>query len=132
MNKFRFVASFCLFVGSMMAIQWLFFLLSGSVPELVSAPLAIAFHLAAEGSTAVLLIVAGSALWGQRHWALPATLLALGMLIYAMVNSAGYFAQQSQWGMVAMFGLLLLVTLFCIRTLVATPQRRDQKEIVTP
>ncbi|MFO7537182.1 MAG: hypothetical protein R6X32_03890 [Chloroflexota bacterium] len=129
MNQFRVVASFCLFVGSMMVIQWLFFLLSGSVPELVSAPLAIAFHLAAEGSTAVLLIVAGIALWRQWPWALPATLLALGMLIYAMVNSAGYFAQQAEWVMVAMFGLLLLVTLFCIRTLVAMPQRRGQKEI---
>lgn len=75
MNQHRFVAGFCLFVGGMMAVQWLFFLASGSVPELVSAPLAIAFHLAAEGSTAVLLITAGIALWRQQDWALSITLL---------------------------------------------------------
>ncbi|MFO7540858.1 MAG: hypothetical protein R6X32_22690 [Chloroflexota bacterium] len=33
-------------------------------------------------------------------------------------------------GMVAMFGLLLLVTLFCIRTLVTMPQRRDQNNMI--
>ncbi|MFO7584753.1 MAG: hypothetical protein R6W69_08490 [Anaerolineales bacterium] len=115
--KNSWVAYYCIVVGAMMGIQWLFFLVSGSVPELVSAPLAIAFHLAAEGTTAILLVVAGIALLGQRNWALPASLLALGMLIYAMVNSAGYFAQQAEWGMVAMFGLLLMLAMLCVRAL---------------
>jgi hypothetical protein len=46
-----------------------------------------------------------------------------------MVNSAGYFAQQAEWGMVAMFGLLLLATLYCLRALSVAPPHRGQKEI---
>lgn len=114
MQNNRFTAYFSIAVGTMMGAQWIFFLATGSVPELVSAPLAIAFHLAAEGTTAVLLIVTGIGLLRGWRWAMPANLLAIGMLVYAMINSAGYFAEQAEWGMVAMFALLLLLAIFSL------------------
>jgi hypothetical protein len=116
--KTRSVAYYCMAVGALMAIQWLFFLATGNVPELETEPLAIGFHLAAELATATALILAGVALLRHASRALPAGMLALGMLIYTVINSAGYFAEQGMWGMVAMFGVLLILTLLATWILV--------------
>lgn len=101
-----------------MGIQWLFFLATGSVPELETEPLAIGFHLVAELATAVALILAGIGLLRCASRALPVTLLALGMLLYTVINSAGYFAEQGVWVMVGMFGVLLILTLLAAWILV--------------
>ncbi len=118
----RTIAYYCAGVGALMGLQWLFFLVTGNVPELETEPLAIAFHLAAELATALALILAGMGLLRRARWATPVTLLALGMLLYTIINSAGYFAEQGVWGMVAMFGVLLVLTLLCVPPLVKTFQ----------
>jgi ABC-type glucose/galactose transport system permease subunit len=108
-----------LIVGVLMGAQWLFFLATGSVEELETAPRAIAFHLAAEAVTAVLLVVAGVGLLrgvGERLG-----LIATGALLYTVINSAGYFAERSEWPMVAMFGVLLVVAVGCA-ALLALPR----------
>ncbi len=112
--KTRTIAFYCIGVGALMGLQWGFFLATGNVPELETEPLAIAFHLAAELATAIALIVAGSSLLRRARWVRPVTLLALGMLLYTVINSAGYFAEQGVWGMVGMFGVLLVLTLLAV------------------
>ncbi|MFP4345070.1 MAG: hypothetical protein ACLFU8_10285 [Anaerolineales bacterium] len=72
-------------------------LATGNVPELETEPLAIAFHLAAELATAVALLFAGVGLLRRARWATSVTRLALGMLLYTVINSAGYFAEQGAW-----------------------------------
>jgi hypothetical protein len=121
--KYRAIAYYCIVVGALMAIQWLFFLATGNVPELETEPLAIAFHLVAELATAIALILAGVGLLRRVRWALPVSLAALGMLLYTVINSAGYFAEQGVWAMVAMFGVLLILTLLAIRGLVAAREQ---------
>jgi hypothetical protein len=117
----RLVAYYWILVGALMVVQWLFFLATGNVPELETEPLAIAFHIAAELATAVVLLAAGVSLLRRLWWAQPASLLGAGMLIYTAINSAGYFAEQGLWGMVAMFGVLLALTVLCVRALVPDP-----------
>jgi peptidoglycan/LPS O-acetylase OafA/YrhL len=104
-----FVGWTLLAVGALMVLQWLVFLATGNVPELHTEPLAIGFHLAAEAATAVLLMIAGVRLLQARgsRWG-P---VAVGMLIYTVINSAGYFAEQGAWGVVAVFGALLVVAI---------------------
>lgn len=104
-------------VGLLMLGQWAFFLLAGQVPELATAPWSIGFHLAAEAITAVGLILAGAALLRGMDWAPRAYLLASGMVLYSVVASAGYFAQSGQWGLVAMFGVLLALSLISVTLL---------------
>ena len=116
--KIRSIAYYCIAVGALMGIQWLFFLATGSVPELETEPLAIGLHLVAELATAVALILAGIGLLRRASRALPVTLLALGMLLYTVINSAGYFAEQGVWVMVGMFGVLLILTLLAAWILV--------------
>lgn len=114
-------AAYSIAVGVLMLAQWAFFLLTGQVPELQTAPVQTAFHLAAEGLTALALIAAGIGLLRRAPWARSLALLALGMLIYTLIQSPGYFAQQQTWPLVAMFAVLLLLALVSLAQLLRAP-----------
>ncbi len=105
----KFPAWYSILVGVLMIGQWGFFLAVGAVPEVQTEPIALAFHLAAECATAICLVAGGLALLRQAVWSKKLALLAAGMLAYTTIVSPGYFAQQGQWPLVAMFvGLLVL------------------------
>jgi hypothetical protein len=104
-------------VGLLMLAQWAIFLATGNVPELQTEPLRIGFHLVGEFVTAIGLIVAGTALLRGLPWAASVYLLAAGMLLYTVIVSPGYFAQQGGWAMVGMFGALFVLTLASIATI---------------
>lgn len=104
----KFSTWYAILVGLLMIAQWIFSILSGGVPEFNTAPWEIAFHLAAELSTALALIIGGIAALKSVPRASQVLLVALGMVIYSEIVSPGYFAQLGQWPLVAMFALLLL------------------------
>jgi hypothetical protein len=113
----RFTAWYAIFVGIMMIAQWTFFLMTGSVPEVQSEPIRLAFHLAAEFVTAISLIVAGGAVLRSKPWGRTFILAALGMLMYTVIVSPGYFAQQGQWLLVGMFAVLFVLAISSMRGL---------------
>jgi len=39
------------------------------------------------------------------------------MLVYSVIVSPGYFAQQGQWGLVAMFAILLALAVISVLTI---------------
>lgn len=104
-------------IGVLMFAQWAFFLVAGQVPEVVTAPVALGFHLAAETATAIALIVGGVGALRRAPWAARLLLVANGLLIYTVITSPGYFAQLGQWPLVAMFAALLVLALLSIRSL---------------
>ncbi|HXF62326.1 MAG TPA: hypothetical protein VNK95_11960 [Caldilineaceae bacterium] len=123
----KFAAGYGILVGLLMIGQWLFFLATGQVPELQSEPWQIYCHLAAEFVTAAGLIFSGVALLRGLVWARATYLVAAGMLLYSVIASPGYFAQQGQWTMVAMFaGLLVLalVSIVQVKSLVSSSDRK--------
>lgn len=120
-RKLQWAAGFGLVVGTLMLGQWVFFLLAGRVPELVTEPFRIGFHLAGEALTALALMVGGLGVLRAAPWGRPALLLALGMLIYSVIVSPGYFAQQGQWALVAMFAVLLALAVVCLAVLLPMP-----------
>ena len=103
----KFAAWYGILVGALMIAQWIFSILAGGVPEFQTAPWEIAFHLAAEMATALVLIVGGIAGLRSITWSKQMLLLGLGMVIYSEIVSPGYFAQLGQWPMVGMFIALL-------------------------
>ena len=107
----KFAGWYSIVVGALMIGQWSFSLASGQVPEVKTEPIRLAFHLAAELTTALGLIVGGAALLKRLSWAATAYLVASGMLLYSVIVSPGYFAQQGQWAFVGMFGVLLSLAL---------------------
>jgi hypothetical protein len=110
----RFVAWYSILVGVFMLAQWGFTLGTGQTPEIQSEPIRLAFHLAAEFVTAVMLILSGIGLLRRTPWARLLSPVALGMLLYTVIVSLGYFAQQGQWAPVVMFAILLLLAVVCL------------------
>ena len=119
----KFTGVYCVVVGILMLAQWAFFIIAGQVPELKTEPIGIAFHLAAEAITALGLIFAGFGLLNKKVWAQNAARIMLGMLIYTVIVSPGYFAQQGAWYLVVMFALLLILAIISLIQLARSAAR---------
>jgi hypothetical protein len=124
----KFTAWYGIIIGVGMIAQWSFAIVSGGVPEFQTAPWAIAFHLAAELAAALVLILGGFALLRSAAWGRPALLVGLGMVIYSVIASPGYFAQLGQWPMVVMFAVVLIGALVCVRLLMKETVAISRKE----
>ena len=101
-------------VGTLIILQWIFFIATDSVPEFQITPWAISFHIVAELLLAFALLISGIATLRLNPWGEKALLIALGMAIYSEINSPGYFAQLGQWALVAMFAILLFGTTIAV------------------
>ena len=120
----KFPAWYGLLVGILMIAQWTFSIAAGGVPEFHTTPWEIAFHLAAEFSTAIVLIVGGITALRSVPWSRTILLLGLGMVIYSEIVSPGYFAQRDQWPFVLMFALLFCGAAWSVVVLLTTSERR--------
>jgi hypothetical protein len=105
----KFAGWYGISVGFLMVGMWIFFFAVLGVPELETEPWRIGFHLVAEVITAIALLIGGMALLAHKSWGVSLYLVAVGMLIYTMINSPGYFAQQGEWAFVVMFAVLTLL-----------------------
>jgi hypothetical protein len=114
----KFPAWYGIIVGCLMIVQWMISVISGGVPEFQTEPWRIGFHLAAEFSTAIMLIVGGIAVLRSAAWGRAVLLIGIGMVIYSEIVSPGYFAQLNQWPMVGMFLALLVGAIWSVLLLV--------------
>jgi hypothetical protein len=114
----KFAAWYGVVVGFGMFAQWTFSIVSGGVPEFQTAPWMIGFHLAAEASTALVLIISGIGILKSTAWGKTVLLVGLGMVIYSEIVSPGYFAQLGQWPMVCMFAVILIGAVISARFLI--------------
>jgi hypothetical protein len=114
----KYSAWYGIIVGFFMVAQWIFSIGTGRVPEFKTTPWAISFHLAAEFSTALMLLVGGIAALKYKNWGNQVLLVGLGMVIYSEIVSPGYFAEQGQWAPVAMFAVLLLGAVLAVMILI--------------
>ena len=105
-----FPAFYAIVVGLLIFGQWAFFLITRQVPELKTERVRVLFHIADEFLTAAVLIASGIGLLAQQSWATAIYPVALGMLLYTIIVSSGYFAQKRVWPMVIMFAVLLALT----------------------
>lgn len=103
----KFSSWYGIIVGTLIILQWIFFISTDAVPELQTIPWAIGFHITAEILLALALLVGGIATLRSKFWGEKILLVALGMAIYSEISSPGYFAQLRQWAIVAMFAVLL-------------------------
>ncbi len=101
---------FALVIGIGILGLWTMLLLTKQVPELNTEPVAIAFHITAEIIMGVLSLVSGIFLLIGLSWAPYFFVLAMGLVIYAVINSAGYYGQRKQWAFVIMFGIILITS----------------------
>jgi len=109
-----FPSVFCIVVGAGMMIQWAISLFSGNVLEIHTEPIRIAFHLAAEAATAVMLLLGGIGLLAAEEWSRTVFYISMGMLFYTAVVSPGYFAQKGNWVWVGIFAVLIFLGIISI------------------
>lgn len=127
--RHRVSAYYGIAVGVLMLAQWLFFIAAGEVTEFEDEPFGTALHIAAEAVTALALISSGYGLLKGQRRAQPLHLVALGMLLYAIIQAAGYFIDERAWPLVVMFAVLFALTLLCMRSFLAerTAQPASQR-----
>lgn len=128
----RIAAVYAMLVGAAMIGLWTALLLTGEVPELETSPLEIRYHLVAEFLTGAALVGSGAGLWRGRRWAERVFTVALGMLLYTVINSAGYYADLGEGAMVGVFTGLTALTLILIWTRVTRPALFDVTEAESP
>ena len=109
----RLVSVYSLFIGLFMIAFWSMLLVTGQVPA-DQKPYAISFHLAGEFLTAILLVSSGIGLWQNKAWSNFFSPLALGLLLYTVIVSPGYYAQLGEAPMVIMFMALTALTVIAL------------------
>jgi len=87
---------------------WIMLLQSKQVPELETEPVAIKFHITAEMTMGGLSLMSGIFLLIGLSLSTYFFILAQGLVIYAVINAAGYYGQRKQWSSVIMFGIILI------------------------
>lgn len=118
----RFAAIFAILVGIAMMGQWLITMIKKEIPGQEAGtivgrgPVEMGFHWAAEFLTAAALILCGSGLFLDWSFAHKGYLISMGMLIYTVINSSGYFAQKREWPMIGVFTILLILSIVSLVT----------------
>lgn len=110
MNKRKVSGYFTILVGVLMMGMWTLLVFTGQVPYLDTPQMEIKLHILTEMLTAGALILGGVSV--LRDWDRLNNLhyVSQGMLIYAIINSSGYYIDMGETAMAAMFGFLLVGT----------------------
>lgn len=112
------VSIFLIAIGFLIIGMWSALLLGKKVDDLETNRLGIIHHIVAEFITGMLLIMAGASSILDSRWSLEISLVALGMLLYTVINSSGYYAQRGEKAMVFMFVFLGVLTIIGIVSLI--------------
>jgi len=109
-----FVSWFCGILGTGIIMFWIIMLLIGQIQERKTEPLRLVFHILAEIITGIVLILSALSLIVIGTIVKPLFFFSMGMLIYTLLASPGYFAHKRKWIIVALFFFIFLTTLLCI------------------
>ncbi len=107
-------AIFSILMGVALLSTWIVMFAIGQVPELSTKPFETSLLLTAEFLTAFALIGGGYGVLTRRNWGHWANLVALGMLLYCVINYMGVLAEQGTWPAVAWFALVTALTIIFI------------------
>jgi hypothetical protein len=106
------VGSYCVAVAAFMTLWWGIAIRNGALNRPDRTRGEIALHLTAEVTTALLLAIGGTILAGGGTRSLA--LVGLGMLMYTVIQSPGYFLARHEWPPVVMFAVLAGLTIAAI------------------
>jgi len=113
MNR-RFAITYSLIMGICMIGMWIVFYITGGIPEIETKPIELGMHIAAEIFTAILLIIGAFGLMKEKLWGSKVYFLSMGMLLYTLIMSPGYFMQKGEVPFVLMFLSFLIAAVLII------------------
>ena len=123
MKLIKFAATYSILVGISIIGLWATLVFSNEIPEIRSTPIAISMHITAEAVTAILHICSGIGLLFKKMWGFQTYMFSMGMLVYTLIQSPGYYAEKGEWAFVVMFAIIISISLFFI---IVTFLRRDE------
>ena len=91
--------------------MWLLILNNEKPPE---GPVEMTFHLFSEFLMATICIVSGILLLKNNSMGKPINFIGLGMIIYSVLNAAGYYGERQNFPMVVMFIILCILSMIAI------------------
>jgi hypothetical protein len=109
--KNKLVTFYSIFVGVSVISMWVFILCSQSIPE---GKIELSFHLFSEFLMAIMCIISGFLLIKRNKLGKLLNSIALGMVLYSVLNAAGYYGQKCELPMFIMFLLLFIATSFAL------------------
>lgn len=105
---------YSMIIGIAMLCMWTVFVLTGQVPELSTTPIQVSLHIIGEVATALALLIGGYGVWTNKKWGLQAYMLSMGMLLYTLIVSPGYYAQLGNVVMVGMFTVFFIFAMIFV------------------
>jgi len=114
MNIKIITAIYSIIMGIAMIGMWLSLIATNQVPEINTEPIRITYHLIGEFLTSILLLIGGFGLVTNHIWGFHVFLISIGMLLYTVIVSAGYYANLGDMIMVGMFTLFQILTIIFI------------------
>ncbi|KUO76396.1 MAG: hypothetical protein APF77_06775 [Clostridia bacterium BRH_c25] len=104
----KIAAVYSILIGISVLCMWGMIILTGGIIE---GPIQISFHLVSEFLMAILLIISGIGLLKSKKYGNKVFFISNGMLIYSVLNAAGYYGQQSNFAMLFMFIVIFIISL---------------------
>lgn len=114
MNIRKIAAIYSIIIGIAMIGMWISLIVTNQVPEICTEPIRITYHLIGEFLTAILLLIGGFGLFTNRGWGFHVFLISMGMLLYTVIVSAGYYGQNGDMIMVGMFTIFQILTVLFV------------------
>ena len=102
------IAIYSIFIGIAVIGMWTMILLTENIAE---GRIEMGFHLYSEFSMAILCLVSGFMLLRGRKFARETNIGSQAMVIYSVINAAGYYGQRGDTAMMAMF---IMIGLFSV------------------
>lgn len=108
LNKVK--AIYSILMGVSIISLWIMLFVSNQIPELETERFRISLHIFSELLLALTLIIGGVGLLREAKQSEKIFLFSMGLLIYSVINAAGYFGQSASWEMVVVFAVLGLIS----------------------
>ena len=105
--KTKIIAYYSIFVGISVIAMWTMILLTETPKE---GKTELSFHLFSEFLMALLCLASGILLLRKKPISRLLNILGLGMVIYSVLNAAGYYGEKNEIPMMIMFIVLLILT----------------------
>jgi len=115
-NKWiRIIGVYSLFLGASVLLMWIVILTTGPVSE---GKIEMGFHLFSELLMAILCFISGIYLVRGLPKGIKVNLIAHAMVVYSVINAAGYYGERNQGAMMLLFLILLLLSVTSLIVLI--------------
>lgn len=105
--KTKIIAFYSIFIGISVIAMWIMLLSTETPPE---GKTELSFHLFSEFLMALLCLITGILLLRNNPKGKLLNILGLGMVIYSVLNAAGYYGEKKEIPMMIMFIIIFILT----------------------